>query len=116
MIKIVAMARSRKPVRSLTALEKEIYRLRLHAKKVERQLDDNVGYLKENFGSLLYHSIFRRHYHSAADMLKSRLAESLWNNEKLQHNIGKLLDQLLNKIADRLEKFTRNADAKQEAE
>lgn len=109
------MARLQKPVQTLTALDKEIYRLRLHAKKQEKKMDANVRFLKENFGGMLYNSIFRQHYDSGATMLKTKFAEGIWNNEKLQHSLGKLIDHLLHKFAEGIDRFTRKNEASTEA-
>lgn len=110
------MARLRKPVHSLTALDKEIYRLRLHAQKQEKQFDANASFLKENFGNMVYNSIFKRHYDSGTALLKSKVAEGIWNNEKLQQSIGKLIDHLLNKMADGIDRLSGKNQEKSEPE
>lgn len=110
------MARLRKPVDSVATLDKEIYRLRLHAKKQEKQFDANASFLKENFGNMVYNSIFRRHYESGAAMFKSKLAEGIWNNEKLQQSVGQLIEHLLNKMADGIERISGKSKEKSEPE
>ncbi|HMO33721.1 MAG TPA: hypothetical protein PKE63_12775 [Lacibacter sp.] len=108
------MAKLKKPVNTITALEKEIYRLRLEARRLQDRLEDQADHLRQNFGGMTYNSIFHRTYQSGTEMLGAKLTERIWNNEKLQDGLGKIMDHFLDKAAESIERFADKVKEKKE--
>ena len=94
-------------ISNLDTLEKEIYRLKLRQKEIEHNLDKNVMGLKKNAGSLVLNSIL-------GVGLASTMASpaGFWNalvmrvleSPKLQNGLGKLVDNVTEKLGDGIEK------------
>jgi hypothetical protein len=104
------MAKVQRPVTNLTALDKEIYRLQLEARKLEDKLDENVAYLREHAAGMTFNSVFRRQ-RSGSDMLKDKIADSIWSNPRLQDGLCRIIDHLVDKAAEGVEKFAEKMAA-----
>src|SRR5437870_1380368 len=50
-----------KNIHDLDSLDRELYRLKLEAKKLEEKLDHNLDHLQENYLSMTMNSVFFRH-------------------------------------------------------
>lgn len=86
-------------IHSLDTLEKEIYRLKLYSRKLEDRMDNNLDYLKDNYGRMAKNSIFSR-----KDGVKETITEgitgSFLKNERLQQAIDKIVNHLVDKATD----------------
>lgn len=91
------MASNIKHLRSLDALEKEIYRQRLKAKILEKKLDENFDYLHDNYSSLVKNSIFKSG--EATESIAISIIRSLVGHERLQEALVKLANPLADKAA-----------------
>lgn len=87
------MAKSGK-IQTLDSLEKEIYKLKLHARELESQLDKNIDHLQNNYGSMIRNSIFGNKTGASA------LSGGLFFTEKVQEGINKIVDHLAEKATD----------------
>jgi hypothetical protein len=47
-----------KNISNSDSLEREIYRLKLQAKNIESQFDENLDYLQKNYSSMAFNSFF----------------------------------------------------------
>ncbi len=94
-------------ISNLDTLEKEIYRLKLRQKEIEHNLDKNIMGLKKNAGSLVLNAIL-------GVGLASTIASpaGFWNalvmrvlqSPKLQDGLGKLVDNVTEKLGDGIDK------------
>jgi hypothetical protein len=98
------MATAAKNIKNLRSLEKEIRRLKLHAKELEKGIDERLDYLQDNYSSMAMQSVL------SGFLQKTGLGGNILNlfvqNNRLLNVLGKLADQLLNKAADGLELVT----------
>jgi hypothetical protein len=90
-----------KPIRNMTALEREIYRLELDARRMEDKIGDNYIYLKKHFPSLLAGSVIQQ---AAGKSIKYAILESVWNNEKVQEGVQSILAN----VSERLASWVKN--------
>jgi hypothetical protein len=95
------MSKIKSPIRNLTALEKEIYRLQLDAIKMEDKLGDNFNYLKTHFPEMAIGSISQRF---TSRSLWGYMAEVLLQNENVRQKMGKGMEWLADKSASWLKK------------
>lgn len=87
------MAKSGK-IQSLDSLDKEIYRLKLHARDLEGQLDKNIEHLQQNYGGMIRNSIFGKKTGASA------MSGGLFFTEKVQEGINKIVDHLAEKAVE----------------
>ncbi|HEX5668262.1 MAG TPA: hypothetical protein VFX73_05620, partial [Chitinophagaceae bacterium] len=90
-------------IRNLHTLELEMEKMELRLKNIELQLDQNLSNLRENAGSMAFNSIIGQEGKEKLHHFWSRMAEKLMDNPRLQHNIGKWVDKLADKLADGIE-------------
>lgn len=107
------MAKVQRPVTNLTSLEKEIYRLKRLARKQEEQLDENFGYLREHAAGMAFNSVFRRQQ-SGTELLKEKMVESIWSNQRLQDGLCRIMDHLVDKAAAGVEHLADKLTTPQE--
>ena len=72
-------------------------------KHIEQKLDDSVSDLRENVASMAFNSIIGQERKEKLHHFWSRMAEKLLDNPRLQHNIGKWVDKIADKLADGIE-------------
>src|SRR3974390_3231293 len=89
-------------IKNLDTLEKEIYRLRLEAKSKEEKLEENLDYLQKNYASMIMNSIFNR-AHSGKEKIKEKFFSSVWENEKIQEGINKIISHLADRASEGIE-------------
>lgn len=95
------MSRIKGPIRNLTALDKEIYRLQLEAIKTEGRLGDNFNYLKHHFPEMVLGSITQRF---ASRSLWLSVVELLFQNDNLRGKMGKGVEWLAEKSTSWIKK------------
>ncbi|MGE5107082.1 MAG: hypothetical protein ACM3H8_06030 [Sphingobacteriales bacterium] len=86
-------------INSLDSLEKEIYRLKFHGKKLEDRMDNNLDYLKDNYGRMARNSIFSRR-DGVKETITDSITGSFLKNERLQQAIDKIVNHLVDKATD----------------
>ncbi|MFN5333763.1 MAG: hypothetical protein ACK5BV_01075 [Bacteroidota bacterium] len=91
------MSKIKGPVRNLTALDKEIYRLQLEAIKTEGKLGDNLKYVKHHFPEMVLGSITQRF---ASRSLWASVFDLMLQNDNLRSKMGKGAEWLATKSAD----------------
>ena len=92
-------------IKSLDALEKEIYRLRQDAKKYESNLENNLDYLQKNYASMAVNSVFSKSEakESGKEKLKEKILSSIWENEKVRNGIDKIISHLADRASEGIE-------------
>lgn len=89
-------------IHNLDSLEKEIYRLKLHSKKLEDKMDENFTHLKENYGRMARNSVFGKK-EGMKDALGAGISGAFFRNERLQQAIDKIVSHLVEKATDGLD-------------
>lgn len=92
-----------KNIHNLDSLEREIYRLRLEAKRQEDKLDDNWEYLQKNFPALLLNSISCRKKDDTNG--KENFFRSAFRNEKFNAFVDKIVDRFSDRAAKGVDHF-----------
>jgi F0F1-type ATP synthase delta subunit len=87
-----------KNIHSLDSLEREIYRLRLEAKNIEKKIDHNLEHLQESFSSMAMNSFFRKKKTTEAE--KDSFFGSFLKNEKLNAAFNKITDHIADRAAE----------------
>jgi hypothetical protein len=96
---MAAMKKSKQKIKNLDALEKEIYRLRLEAKVTAGKLEENFDRFQQHYGKMAMNSIFNS-ASAGKEKVKEKIFSSIWENEKVQNGINKIVDHLADKAAD----------------
>jgi hypothetical protein len=89
-------------IHNLDTLEKEIYRLQLHSKKLEDKMDDHFTYLRENYGRMARNSFFGKK-EGIKETLGASISSSFFNNERLQNALDKIVNHLVEKATEGLD-------------
>jgi hypothetical protein len=96
------MTKSTKASRSMEALDGEIRRLRVKARQLEDQIDENFSYFQQHSGSMFVRSLLPRKLENEEVLTGFRLVDKLLENERLQKVILRLADHLAETIGDGL--------------
>lgn len=89
-------------IHNLDSLEKEIYRLKMHSKKLEDKMDENFIHLKENYGRMARNSVFGKK-ETTKDALGAGISGAFFRSERLQQVIDKIVNHLVDKAAEGLD-------------
>jgi uncharacterized protein YbcC (UPF0753/DUF2309 family) len=90
----------------MESLDNEIYRLSHRQEEIEQHLDKNMMGLWSNAGSMAWNSFMQ------SGLIQSVISGNVWTNmasrlfksKKLQDGVGKLVDNLTDKIGDGIDK------------
>jgi hypothetical protein len=88
-------------IHNLDQLEREIYRLKLEARNIEKQLDRNLDHLQDNYFSMAMNSIFGRKKREADD--KPGFFESLFRSDGFNAAMSKMTETVVAKAAAGIE-------------
>jgi hypothetical protein len=99
-------------IRNIGALEKEMYRLRLRKMKLEMQLDENMEYLQKHYASMTMHSVFNRTNRKEEEKAGGSGHGGI--REKLGRALDKVVDHLLDRTADGIERVVEHFFSKKE--
>jgi hypothetical protein len=89
----------------MDALDQEIRKLKLKAKQLEEQIDDNFNYFQQHSGSMFVRSLLPRKI-DGEELTGLRLVDTVLQNERLQSILLKLADILAEKLGDGLNWLT----------
>ena len=95
------MASKTKAARTLDTLEDDIRKLRLKARLLEDQLDDNFNYFQQHSGSMFVRSLLPRRIEGEG-VTGNPLLDPFLQNEKLQKLLSRLADHLAERLGDGL--------------
>jgi hypothetical protein len=98
------MPKSTKASRSMAALDGEIRRLKVKAKQLETDIDDQFAYFQQHSGSLFVRSLLPRKI-EGEDLTGYTLVDKVLQNERLQTVLLKLADIVAEKLGDSLNWF-----------
>lgn len=90
-------------IRNLSQLELEMEKMRLRMRHIEDRLDNNLTGLKENYGMMAFNSLVGSERKAKMHSFWSNMAGKLMEHPKLQHNIGKWVDKIADRLADGIE-------------
>lgn len=93
------MTRSKQKIKNLDSLEKEIYRLQLEARNTAGKLEKNFDHFQQHYGSMTMNSFFSG-ASKGKEKIKEKLFSSVWENEKVQNGVNKIIDHLADKAAE----------------
>jgi len=96
------MANTSSKIKNLDTLEKEIYRLQLEAKNKKERLEENLDYFQKHYASMTVNSIFNRSS-SGKEKVKEKFFSSIWENEKIQNGVNKIISHLADRAAEGIE-------------
>jgi len=85
----------------MDALDAEIRRLKVKARELEDQIDENFTYFQQHSGSLFVRSLLPRKI-EGDELTGYRLLDRVIENERLQKVLLKLADLLADKLGDGL--------------
>jgi hypothetical protein len=85
----------------MAALDGEIRRLRVKAKQLEGQIDENFAYFQQHSGSLFVRSLLPRKL-EGEELTGYRLLDRVMENEQLQKVLLRFADILAEKLGDGL--------------
>lgn len=85
-------------IHNADTLEKEIYRLKLEANKIETKLDDNFQRLHQNFSSVFTDTFFHKKKEE-----KNSFFDSFFKNEHFTNTVNKMGEHVSNKAAEKVE-------------
>jgi hypothetical protein len=92
-------------IKNVDALEKEIYKRRLRLREIEKNLGQNVDYMRDNFGSMALESLIGPAKSSPMGITGNLMLKAI-NNEKLQNSLAELAERLAEKLGEGIEKVT----------
>jgi hypothetical protein len=95
------MSNSPSTITDLSSLDLEIARLSLQAKHMEKQLDERLGYLQDNYSSLVMKSVFP--VLQPGGGISGTLLGVVLQNKRIRDSFTKLTEQLLSRVSDGLD-------------
>jgi hypothetical protein len=106
------MATTAKKFNNLQSLEKEIRRLKQHAKQMENQFDDNFSHLQENYLPMVLNSVLPAN--TKYKGIPATIISLFLEHDRFRNTVIKLAEQLIDKASDGIdyisEKLTRKKD------
>lgn len=107
------MTKARRKINNLQSLDKEIYRLKLEAKRLEEKLDGNFDHLQEDFFSMAFNSFLHRRWYK--ESWSTNIVAGLLNNERLQNALSKLLSYVADKTGEGIDTLLNRVFKKKES-
>ncbi len=92
-------------IKNVDALEKEIYKRRLRLREIEKNLGQNVDFMRDNFGSMAFQSLVGPGKSSPMGITGNLMLKAI-NNEKLQNSLAEFVERLAEKVGDGIHKVT----------
>lgn len=98
--------------KDLDSLEREIRKLKVKAKRLEQQMDENLDYLQENYTGMLFNSVLP--LKSKKQGWASGIVRVLTGNPRLQQSLGRLADFVAEKAVEGLDSLYSRLFGKKE--
>jgi hypothetical protein len=95
------MSASKSTINDLSSLDLEITRLSLQAKDLEKQLDERLGFLQDNYSSMVMKSVFP--VLQPGGGVAGTLLGVVLQNKRIRDSFAKLTEQLLSRVSDGLD-------------
>jgi len=96
-------------INNLNALNKEIYRLQLHARMLEKKIDEKFDHFQNNYSSMIVKSFLPAIAQKSG--IAGNLLQFVFQNQRLQDSISKLAERLFNKVSDGVEFIADKLDS-----
>lgn len=103
---------SKKTIKSLSDLEREIAVQKLKVKYLEQQMDQNFEHLQKNYGSMFKKSLVNVTIDGGS--LASSLVRNVLGNERLQQTFGTAVGKVGDRLADWIASLTDKLSKKEE--
>jgi hypothetical protein len=101
-----------KKFRNLQALEKEIRRLKVHAKQLENDFDDNWSHLEENYLPMFLNSVLPKK--TTYKGIPATIISLFLEHDRFRDTVIKLAEELIDRVSDGIdylsEKLKRKKD------
>jgi hypothetical protein len=88
-------------IKTVDALEKEIYKRKLRLKEIEKTLGQNVDQLRDNFGSMALQTILGPGKSSSMGITGTLMMKVL-DNERLQSSLAEKIGDGIYKVTDKI--------------
>ena len=85
-------------IHNLDTLEKEIYRLKLEVRSIEKSLDNNFEHLQQNCSSMFMNSFFQKKKHEEKE--RNSFFDSFFKNENFNGFVNKVTQHITNKASE----------------
>lgn len=99
-----------KNINNLESLDREIIRLRSRTKELEKELDEKLDYLQDNYSSMMMKSFLPAIIQRGG--IAGGILQFVFQNERLQDSVLKLAERLFNKVSDGVEFIVDKIDGK----
>ena len=99
-----------KKINSLESLDREISRLRVRTKELEKDLDGKLDYLQDNYSSILMKSFLPVIIQKSG--IAGGILQFVFQNERLQDSVLKLAERVFNRVSDGVEFVVDKLDGK----
>ncbi len=86
----------KKNIKDIDTLEKEIYRLKLEAKRTEDKFENNIDFLEKNYPSMVVNSFFC----GEKEKKDNGHSHSFFRSEKLNSILSSVTDHIAEKASD----------------
>ena len=101
-----------KKFENIQALEKEIRKLKLRAKQMENEFDDNFSHLQENYLPMVLNSVLPKK--TTYKGIPATVISLLLEHDRFRNTVIKLAEELIDKVTDGIdyvsEKLKRKKD------
>ena len=88
--------KKKKNIRDIDTLEKEIYRLKLEAKRTEDKFENNIDFLEKNYPSMVVNSFFC----GEKEKKDNRSNHSFFKSERLNSILSNVTDHIAERASD----------------
>jgi hypothetical protein len=95
------MARAAKHIQGLKGLDQELHRLRRHARKLEKELDNSLSFLENNYSKMMTGSLFP--FLRERGGIAGSILELILRNQRFREKLGELAEQVFGKATEGLE-------------
>lgn len=92
------MAKAQGNIHNLDTLDKEIYRLQLHARNRHDEFNRNIDYFKDNYGKLIKNTIL--HPSGSAQSMSGAIIDKVTHHPAVQSAIQKVVDHIAKKATE----------------
>ncbi|MES1221680.1 MAG: hypothetical protein ABUT20_39640 [Bacteroidota bacterium] len=87
-----------KKFKDLEALEKEIRRLKLQSRQMEKEFDDNLSHLQENYLPMVLNSILPKKI--AYKGIPATVISLFLEHDRFRNTVIKLAEELIDRVTD----------------
>jgi hypothetical protein len=106
------MTNNAKKFKNLQALEYEIRRLKTHSKALEKQFDDNISQIQENYIPMFLNSVLPKQYRFKG--IPATVLSFFLDNERFRNTFIGLSEEVIDRISDGIDYLSEKLRKKQD--